>query len=380
MSKPAPSAPDVRQLDPKNLPESAFPGGKDQAFRVYIEPTVHTQVAKHSSDDVSVEICGILVGKLVRDADGPFVHISESIRGDAATNKFAEVTFTHETWAKINREMDTRFSHLAIIGWYHSHPGFGVFLSDRDRFIQENFFSGPGQVAYVVDPVRKTEGVFVWHEGKPVLTPHYWVGNRIHFGGATGNEPASMPGQPGQPLPAEVQPSPAGETRGRGGWLPLVTQGALLLMVFLLGIFLAGKMDAFERARIEQNALARGWLARKNPSLREEINEAGRDLVAAARMTKTLSEEHLKLLSEPQETKEKWNDVVSRLDKALGRMAQIQVAYGLTPDEAAFLKALAARAAEDDKKKQPTDDKSAEQAKPDDKNKPNDEKPTDKNP
>jgi hypothetical protein len=106
----------------------------------------------------------------------------ESIRGEGAETRFAEVTFTHQTWAKINSEMDTRFSTLSIVGWYHTHPDFGIFLSDRDRFIQEHFFCGPGQVAHVIDPIRKIEGVFDWRDAKPVLTRHFWVGARVVVG------------------------------------------------------------------------------------------------------------------------------------------------------------------------------------------------------
>ena len=62
----------------------------------------------------------------------------------------AEVTFTHETWNKINAEMDSRFAHLAIVGWYHSHPDFGVFLSDRDLQI--------GRGGPVSDPARVLSG------------------------------------------------------------------------------------------------------------------------------------------------------------------------------------------------------------------------------
>ena len=84
------------------------------------------------------------MGTWHRDEAGPFVKIVESIRGEGAETRFAEVTFTHQTWAKINAEMDTKFSKLSIVGWYHTHPDFGIFLSDRDRFIHEHFFSGPG--------------------------------------------------------------------------------------------------------------------------------------------------------------------------------------------------------------------------------------------
>ena len=119
----------------------------------------------------------------------------ESIRGEGAETKFAEVTFTHQTWAKINAEMDTKFADMKIVGWYHTHPDFGIFLSDRDRFIQEHFFSGPGQVAHVIDPVRQIEGVFVWRDGKPALAEHFWVGDRI-LTASDAEKPAS-PARPG---------------------------------------------------------------------------------------------------------------------------------------------------------------------------------------
>jgi proteasome lid subunit RPN8/RPN11 len=361
-----PTAPDVRQLRGEKLPEMAFPGGKEQSFRVFFDPTVHTQVWKHSTEDVSVEICGVLVGKWARDAGGPFVHISESIRGDAATNKFAEVTFTHDTWAKINHEMDTRFTHLAIVGWYHSHPGFGVFLSDRDR------------LAHVVDPVRKSEGVFIWNEGKTVLAPLYWVGNRLLAGGSRGHEEPVAAVQAAAPASDATPATTATEAKGGGNWLLLLAQGALLVTVFLLGYLLASKVDSVDRARIEQSALARGWFAHRNPTLREDIGEAGLDLAAAAQASKALSEEHLKRLSEPEEIKEakdKWNEAFSRLNKAFRKMGQIQAVYGLTPEEAAHIKAVqAAKSAPDEKKDQPKDDK--EKTKPDEKKKTKEGKPT----
>src|SRR5262249_34234810 len=153
---PIPPAPDVRQLREQELHETPFPGGRGDDLRVYLAPEVYEALWTHAVEDTSVEICGVLVGNWARDVGGAFVQITDSIRGDAARNKFAEVTFTHETWARINAEMDQRFADRAIVGWYHTHPDFGVFLSDRDRFIQEHFFSGAGQIALVIDPIRRT--------------------------------------------------------------------------------------------------------------------------------------------------------------------------------------------------------------------------------
>jgi hypothetical protein len=49
-----------------------------------------------------------------------------------------------------------------MVGWYHTHPDWGVFLSGLDMFICDNFFNKPLDVAYVIDPCRGDRGMFQW--------------------------------------------------------------------------------------------------------------------------------------------------------------------------------------------------------------------------
>ena len=67
--------------------------------------------------------------------------------------------------------MDKDHPDARIVGWYHTHPGFGIFLSGMDLFIQDNFFNLPWQVAFVYDPTSEEEGLFVWHAGKSEPEP-----------------------------------------------------------------------------------------------------------------------------------------------------------------------------------------------------------------
>jgi proteasome lid subunit RPN8/RPN11 len=46
---------------------------------------------------------------------------------------------------------------MKIIGWIHTHPDYGIFLSENDMFIQNNYFKDINQVAYVIDPIQKEE-------------------------------------------------------------------------------------------------------------------------------------------------------------------------------------------------------------------------------
>ena len=115
----------------------------------------------------------MLVGHWHCDADGPFVLVEESIRCDKAVSNAGDVTFTHEAWNEVHHEMDTKFTDRDVVGWYHSHPNFGIFLSDRDCFIQDHFFDTAGQIAYVVDPVNGVEGVFAWRQGQGEAFPAF---------------------------------------------------------------------------------------------------------------------------------------------------------------------------------------------------------------
>lgn len=239
---------DVCLLARQDLPHEAFPGGRNEGFRVYFSPEVHAALWKHAAADTSVEICGVLVGSWHRDEAGPFVKVTESIRGEGAETRSAEVTFTHQTWAKINAEMDTKYTDLSIVGWYHTHPDFGIFLSDRDRFIQEHFFCGPGQVAHVIDPIRQIEGVFVWRDAKPALSPHFWVGDRIvvaTFGGADGAMGSGGDTRPpsersGLAAGGELDSGRgAGSSRRSGGLITFAVRLILYGSVFALGYLFA---------------------------------------------------------------------------------------------------------------------------------------------
>jgi proteasome lid subunit RPN8/RPN11 len=324
--------PDVRLLQSQDLPRDDFPGGKGELFRVYFTPGVHEAVWKHASEDTSVEICGVLVGTWQRDGVGPFVRITESIRGQAAESKFAEVTFTHETWARINAEMDTKYAKLSIVGWYHTHPDFGVFLSDRDRFIQEHFFSSPGQVAYVVDPVRKTEGVFVWRDSKPTLGEHFWVGDRVVTGTAAGAEerPASGP-----PSTATARPGASAGDPPPGSFLPPPGRLLAYLAVFLLGYLLAGMRSSWEQRSIAEGAVAHfGIWKGLRPGLREELDLLARDLAAISKGT-----ELLEAGSRPGGDKDAkrpavtWGDLRAALASTATRVGVLKATYGYTDEE-----------------------------------------------
>jgi proteasome lid subunit RPN8/RPN11 len=133
-------------------------GKKPERLRLHIGADVAREIRQHARSQSKTEVCGVLLGS---ESDG-LTSIEACIAGENAAQGGAHVTFTQDTWEHIYKVKDRDYPDARIVGWYHSHPGFGVFLSDHDTFIHKNFFSSPQQVAWVYDPHSDEEGCFGW--------------------------------------------------------------------------------------------------------------------------------------------------------------------------------------------------------------------------
>jgi proteasome lid subunit RPN8/RPN11 len=150
---------------------TTFNGIRESRFQVVYRQSVLDEIHLHGQGSSDIEVCGVLIGTCHRDHQGPYLLIEHCIRGNGALTKSTNVTFTAETWAHIQTVMDRDFAEKKMVGWYHTHPGFGIFLSDMDVFICDNFFNLPWQVAFVYDPLGGDEGNFVWKAGRPDRQP-----------------------------------------------------------------------------------------------------------------------------------------------------------------------------------------------------------------
>jgi proteasome lid subunit RPN8/RPN11 len=327
---------DVSDLEREELPAGKFAVDPRVPFRLQIAPEVHRGVQAHAKADPSVEICGILVGRWGRDEFGPFAQVTDYIRCDSASSKLAEVTFTHESWAQINHEMDTKYADKRIVGWYHTHPDFGIFLSDRDGFIHEHFFSGPGQVAYVVDPVRDLEGVFSWQKGKPTPMSHYWVGNEIRSGQTNQRQASRHEGKDAAHIdvPATAAQAAAGAINSeRAPWSSTTTLLAGMAL-FLLGYLLANSRSQWEQRNLIEGAVTQFYSKGMRLGLEPELAKVQQSLRTIETELSKLPEATEKLSPEEAEKADKNRRAVrDNLLVAVQSLEKIRTTHALTPEE-----------------------------------------------
>lgn len=134
--------------------------------KVYIKQDVYKALEKYALQDVEHERGTIILGDYAEELGKTHVIISNYIEAKYTDASASTLTFTHETWDYVHKEHDAKFSDKKIVGWQHTHPSYGIFLSNYDLFIQENFFNMPFQVAYVIDPIQNIRGFFQWKNGK----------------------------------------------------------------------------------------------------------------------------------------------------------------------------------------------------------------------
>ncbi|MCD6352320.1 MAG: Mov34/MPN/PAD-1 family protein, partial [Armatimonadetes bacterium] len=119
--------------------EAPTEGGDEQQWStapaVLMGHAVQETIWNHAESDTAREVGGLLVGRVLAGDDGPMVVVEDALPARHAEAGSAHVTFTHESWSEWYQLLDEQYEGLQIVGWYHSHPNFGIFLSDHDLFI-----------------------------------------------------------------------------------------------------------------------------------------------------------------------------------------------------------------------------------------------------
>ena len=133
---------------------------------IFIEERVLAQLLDDCRVDVKREHGGILLGEVFEDPGGRyFVVVRASLLAPHTAGSSVHLQFSEASWESLWEQMGT-LPECVMVGWYHTHPNLGVFLSGTDRRTQELYFSQPWQIAVVIDPVKEQIGFFHGREGR----------------------------------------------------------------------------------------------------------------------------------------------------------------------------------------------------------------------
>ncbi len=211
------------------------------------------ELEKHCFSETKIEVGGFLVGHI----NGPVAEVTHVIPAEHSVGKSTQLTFTHDTWDALHSKMDNLEGTL--IGWYHSHPNFGVFLSEHDQFIQQNFFKQEGNITIVIDPIRGRRGWFYSSNSKIVKYEKEVDTTRARLGKSATNSDENIEAVMGTS-------SSGGVSLGKVVGISMVTS--------LLGVFLGFGLNSMTGSTSTQQSQI-SELTRKVNELQSVLVQAG---------------------------------------------------------------------------------------------------------
>ena len=158
-----------RQTAPDlSLPQNIVAVGEQvqEDKKIYISQSVYREIHQFTRDKTENESGGVLVGNVIEAFGKTHIVIRAFVEAKYSEGTPTTLKFTHQTWEYIHKELGKKYPQYKILGWIHTHPNFGIFLSDYDKFIHENFFQEENQIAYVIDPIQNDEGFYFWISGR----------------------------------------------------------------------------------------------------------------------------------------------------------------------------------------------------------------------
>ncbi|CAH0480158.1 unnamed protein product [Peronospora belbahrii] len=145
------------------LPGQSGPGNDgplvDTAEKVHISSLALLKMLKHGRAGVPMEVMGLMLGEFVDDYTVNCIDVFAMPQsGTGVSVEAVDPVFQMKMLEMLKQTGRAEM----VVGWYHSHPGFGCWLSGVDINTQQSFEAlNPRAVAVVVDPIQSVKGKVV---------------------------------------------------------------------------------------------------------------------------------------------------------------------------------------------------------------------------
>merc|ERR1712125_90725 len=131
----------------------------DCSETVYISSLALLKMLKHGRAGVPMEVMGLMLGEFVDDYTVRVVDVFAMPQSGTGVSVEAVDHVFQTNMLDMLRQTGRP---EVVVGWYHSHPGFGCWLSGTDVNTQQSFEQlNQRAVAVVVDPIQSVKGKVV---------------------------------------------------------------------------------------------------------------------------------------------------------------------------------------------------------------------------
>ncbi|GMR48589.1 hypothetical protein PMAYCL1PPCAC_18783, partial [Pristionchus mayeri] len=140
----------------------------DTSETVKISALALLKMLKHARSGVPLEVMGLMLGEFVDDFTISVVDVFAMPQsGTSVSVESVDPAYQAQMLELLGRTSRKEM----VVGWYHSHPGFGCWLSSVDQHTQQTFETlHKRAIAVVVDPIQSVKGKVVLEAFRLVQT------------------------------------------------------------------------------------------------------------------------------------------------------------------------------------------------------------------
>ncbi len=120
-------------------------------YEVYLKQSAVAKAEEYFSQlaEKKLEGMGLLVGDICKHG-GMYVVVGDFLTGETDSSAIS-VKFSRNAFSTLVSQLKNR----TVVGWCHSHPAYGCFLSATDVETQRSFFPEEFHIAGVFDPAKQ---------------------------------------------------------------------------------------------------------------------------------------------------------------------------------------------------------------------------------
>lgn len=146
----------------------------DTAETVYISSLALLKMLKHGRAGVPMEVMGLMLGEFVDDYTVKVVDVFAMPQsGTGVSVEAVDPVFQTKMLDMLKQTGRPEM----VVGWYHSHPSFGCWLSGVDISTQQSFEQlNARAVAVVIDPIQSVRGKVVIDAFRLIIPQMHMLG------------------------------------------------------------------------------------------------------------------------------------------------------------------------------------------------------------
>jgi len=131
----------------------------DNGEVIHISSLALLKMLKHGRAGVPMEVMGLMLGEFV---DEYTIQVVDVFAMPQSGTTVSVESVDHVFQQKMLEMLKQTGRPEIVVGWYHSHPGFGCWLSSVDVHTQQTFeMMNNRAVAVVIDPIQSVKGKVV---------------------------------------------------------------------------------------------------------------------------------------------------------------------------------------------------------------------------